>query len=240
MDPNRHHHRDSLEELLARAEAGTGLDGEARDDAESLNEEADNETPKNADFIGNDERGESTDETGKNRKNRRKKRRHGTPADEMGENSAAPGDAAAPDAPKDSALGKEKKARRKDARDFDDFDEDTMPEFNLRSILGADFLGTRTLRNNFLYLLIVVFMLIVYVSNRYAYQRAVLRGETLAGELDDRRFKALTVSSELTEYTMRSRVEANLPDTTLRTAERPAFYLPVNPDEPSDDDDDEF
>lgn len=71
-------------------------------------------------------------------------------------------------------------------------------------------------------------MAIIYISNRYAYQREEIRREDLSKQLNDRKFKALTISSELTEYSMRSSVEENLSDTTLRTSTKSSYYLPVD------------
>jgi len=43
----------------------------------------------------------------------------------------------------------------------------------------------------------------------------------------DRRYKALTRSSQLKERTRRSYIEQNLPDSALQTAKTPSFNLPV-------------
>ena len=59
-------------------------------------------------------------------------------------------------------------------------------------------------------------------------QREEIRREDLSKQLNDRKFKALTISSELTEYSMRSSVEENLSDTTLRTSTKSSYYLPVD------------
>lgn len=68
-------------------------------------------------------------------------------------------------------------------------------------------------------------MAIIYVSNRYACQREEIRREDLSKELIDKQFKALTISSELTEFSMRSNVEENLVDTTLQISTSSSYYL---------------
>ena len=57
-------------------------------------------------------------------------------------------------------------------------------------------------------------------------QREEIRREDLADSLVDRKFKYLTISSELTEFSMRSNVEDNVSDTTLRTSVESSYYLP--------------
>ncbi len=112
-------------------------------------------------------------------------------------------------------------------------DEDGTPETNARHItlafvLGGDMLGGKWFRKNFLYILMVTAMLIVYVSNRYACQQEMITGKTLSDTLLDRRYKALTRSSELKERTRRSSIEQQLNDSTLQTANTPSYTLPLD------------
>lgn len=97
----------------------------------------------------------------------------------------------------------------------------------LTSILGGDMLGGKWFRKYFWYMVMVAAMLIVYVSNRYYCQQEMLETKTLSDTLLDRRYKALTRSSQLKEKTRRSCIEESLTDTTLQTANTPSFNLKV-------------
>lgn len=154
------------------------------------------------------------------------------PADDTADNTASEADDEATDEAAEKAAEKaarherEERARKAfhQLTDIDDEDESAM---SLRGILGGDILGGRTFRRQALYLLMLCAMAIVYVANRYACQREEIRREELARDLADRKFKALTIAAELTEYSMRRNVEENLRDTTLRTSTRASYYLYV-------------
>lgn len=120
---------------------------------------------------------------------------------------------------------KKERARRA-FRHFADEDEDF--DISLRSLLGGDIFGSKRFRRQIGYFILLCVLAIIYISNRYAYQREEIRREDLSKQLNDRKFKALTISSELTEYSMRSSVEENLSDTTLRTSTKSSYYLPVD------------
>lgn len=136
-------------------------------------------------------------------------------------------------AKKKSHSEREERAR-KSFRQFITDDDGESP-INLRSILGGDMFGGRRFRRQMWYFLMLCAMAVVYVANRYACQRAEIHREELTGELQDRKFKALTAAAELTEFSMRSNVEENLPDSTLQTATRAAYSLPVTViEEPAD------
>lgn len=115
---------------------------------------------------------------------------------------------------------------RKSFRQFISDDEGESP-LTLRNILGGDMFGGRRFRRQMWYFLMLCAMAVVYVANRYACQRAEIRREELSNQLQDRKFKALTAAAELTEFSMRSNVEENLPDSTLHTSTRAAYNLPV-------------
>ncbi len=119
---------------------------------------------------------------------------------------------------------------RKALRQLINLDEEenerTEERVSLRTILGGDILGSTWFRRQVGYVILIVVLAILYVSNRYACQREEIRREDLADTLTDRKFKVLTISSELTEFSMRSNVEENVPDTTLRTSVESSYYLP--------------
>lgn len=104
-------------------------------------------------------------------------------------------------------------------------EEHTKP--TLSSILGGDILGGHWFRKQFWYIVMVVAMLIVYVSNRYSCQQQMIQTKLLTDTLLDSRYKALTRSSELKEKTRRSNIEESLADTTIQTSNTPSFNLTV-------------
>ena len=92
-------------------------------------------------------------------------------------------------------------------------------------------LGGRWFRRQFWFIVMVVGMLIVYVSNRYSCQQEMIQTKMLTDTLLDRRYKALTRSSQLKEKTRRSYIEDALTDTTLQTPNTPSFNLKVDDEE---------
>lgn len=121
---------------------------------------------------------------------------------------------------------KEKKAREAIKRLTSDDDE--AIELNLRTFFGGDFLFGPWFKKYFWYFVMVVAMLIIYVSNRYYCQQEIILSTRLNDTLQDRRYKALTLSSEIKSLTRRSVVEKNLNDTTLKTSTTPIYTLSVS------------
>lgn len=113
-------------------------------------------------------------------------------------------------------------------------DEDNSPSqtyhsrITLASILGGDILGGKWFRRQFWYIVMVVAMVIVYVSNRYSCQQEMIQTKMLTDTLLDRRYKALTRSSQLKEKMRRSVIESSLADTTLQTANSPLFKVHID------------
>lgn len=105
---------------------------------------------------------------------------------------------------------------------------DTHSRVSLSTILGGDILGGRWFRKQIGYMLMVTAMIVVYVSNRYACQQEMIEAKVLGDTLLDRRYKALTRSSQLKERTRRSFIEQSLADSTLQTAKTPSFKLKVD------------
>ena len=101
----------------------------------------------------------------------------------------------------------------------------------LRSILGGDILSGEWFQKQLGYILMLTFMVIIYISNRYACQQEIIETKNLNDTLLDRRYKALTRSAQLKESTRRSRIEQTLEDSAIQTAVIPSFYLKVNKEE---------
>lgn len=112
-------------------------------------------------------------------------------------------------------------------------DEDTPQQsahskITLASILGGDILGGKWFRRQFWYIVMVVVFVIIYVSNRYSCQQEMIQTKMLTDTLLDRRYKALTRSSQLKEKMRRSVIEGSLADTSLQTANSPLFKVQVD------------
>lgn len=135
--------------------------------------------------------------------------------------------------PKDKSQGSEESLRStlRELRNFTD-DEDDAPapsrKMTLASILGGDILTGGWFRRQFFYILMLVAMVVIYISNRYSCQQQLIEQKALNDTLLDRRFKALTRSSQLKERIRRSYIEGALTDTTLQTANTPSYTFKVD------------
>ena len=108
-----------------------------------------------------------------------------------------------------------------------DDDGQVRTNVSLRSILGGDILAGGWFRRQFWYIVMLVAMAVVYVSNRYYCQQEMITARRLNDTLADRRYKALTISSQIKEMTRRSVIEEQLTDSTLKTSNMPLLNLPV-------------
>ena len=114
-------------------------------------------------------------------------------------------------------------------RTENDDEEDEQPiDLSIKGIVGGEFFASRSFRKMIGYILFVTLLTIFYVSNRYACQQEIIEGRNLVNKLVDRRYKALTRSSELKENTRRSVIEQRLSDSTLHTPNTPIYILPSN------------
>lgn len=111
--------------------------------------------------------------------------------------------------------------------------EDERPHssnFTLAKILGGDILTAQTLRNNIGLMLLIVGFIVVYITNRYKVQKDLLEIDKLNTELEDAKYKALSISSTLTEKSRESHVLESLkngPDSALRQSDRPPYIIEV-------------
>lgn len=204
-ESNNNSRGEAFNEMLRRAMNGSG-----QENAESS--PANGQTDDKPAFAEPIYRADETDEADEPLPPKGKKAKHGK-EDEARDEAA------------ERKEDKKERARRA-FRHFADEDEDF--DISLRSLLGGDIFGSKRFRRQIGYFILLCVLAIIYISNRYAFQREEIRREDLSKQLNDRKFKALTISSELTEYSMRSSVEENLSDTTLRTSTKSSYYLPVD------------
>ena len=155
----------------------------------------------------------------------------GGAADDMDERGTADADAGADDVPmamtaSDSDAETTSTRSRKSA--WKVLSSEDMPAVSLREILGGDYLIGSFLRHNIGFILLLVVMGIVYISNRYGAQQEIVEEGNLRRELQDKKNYALTQYALLTTQTRQSALERRLKslgDSTLLSAKEPPFII---------------
>lgn len=111
--------------------------------------------------------------------------------------------------------------------------EDEAPQsrmFSLRKILGGDILSAAIIRRKVWLILLIVFFMIIYVSNRYSCQQDIIEIDKLHQQLTDAKYKALSSESELTELSRESNVLEMLKDnkdSVLKIASQPPYFIEI-------------
>ena len=85
-------------------------------------------------------------------------------------------------------------------------EESGSSNFTLRKILGGDILTTQIIRRQIWLVILVVFFIIIYISNRYSIQNDIIELDKLQTELQETKYKALSASSQITEKSRESNV----------------------------------
>lgn len=106
--------------------------------------------------------------------------------------------------------------------DDERLDREMLREF-IKSIEFTTFF-----RNNWKIILVIVVYSIIYVSMGYYHRNLLIENDKYTREVLDRRYKALTRSSELHERTLGSKIEDQLQDTTLQSSTEAPYELPVS------------
>lgn len=102
--------------------------------------------------------------------------------------------------------------------------------FTLRQILGGDILTAQVIRRQIWLIILVVFFVIIYISNRYSVQKDLIEIDQLQKELQDAKYKALSTRSEITEKSRESNVLEKLrsnKDSVLQIATQPPYIINV-------------
>lgn len=102
--------------------------------------------------------------------------------------------------------------------------------FNLRKILGGDILTTQIIRRQIWLVILIVFFVIIYISNRYSIQKDLIELDQRQKELQDIKYKALSTSSQITEKSRESNVLnmlQNNKDSVLHIATQPPYIINV-------------
>ena len=109
-------------------------------------------------------------------------------------------------------------------------EESGSASFTLRKILGGDILTTKIIRRQIWLVILVVFFIIIYISNRYSIQNDIIELDKLQTELQETKYKALSASSQITEKSRESNVLDMLKtnkDSTLHIATQPPYIINV-------------
>ncbi len=110
------------------------------------------------------------------------------------------------------------------------FSSEDLPQVSLREILGGDYLLGSYLRRNIWFILLLVLLSILYISNRYAAQQEIIEEEKLRQELVEKKNYALTQYAALTMASRQSSIERKLRqlgDSLLMSATEPPFIIRV-------------
>ena len=102
--------------------------------------------------------------------------------------------------------------------------------FTLRKILGGDILTAQIIRRQIWLVILIVFFVIIYISNRYNIQNDIIELDKLQKELQDTKYKALSTSSQIIEKSRESNVLdmlKNNKDSVLHIATQPPYIINV-------------
>lgn len=110
----------------------------------------------------------------------------------------------------------------------EDDDDDEFGEISVKSILGGDFLMSRFIIRQIMFVMFCVVLMILYTGNRYDSQQDVILIDSLRGRLQEVKYNVLTQSSELMNLSRQSNVEKMLvgtPDSLLHNSIIPPFLI---------------
>lgn len=109
-------------------------------------------------------------------------------------------------------------------------EESGSASFTLRKILGGDILTAQIIRKQIWLFMLIVFFIIIYISNRYSIQKDLIELDQLQKELQDTKYRALSTSSQITEKSRESNVLNMLKhskDSTLHITTQPPYIINV-------------
>lgn len=113
-------------------------------------------------------------------------------------------------------------------RKFTDEDDDDLGEISVKSILGGDFLMSKFMVKQIMFVMFCVLLMIIYTGNRYDSQQDAILIDSLRGRLQEVKYNVLTQSSELMNLTRQSNVERMLkgtPDSLLHNPITPPYLI---------------
>ena len=111
-------------------------------------------------------------------------------------------------------------------------EEDSKPtaQLSLKMIVGGDILNAQFVRRQLWLIVIVVVFVIIYVASRYQCQQDMIKIANMELELKDAKYRALSISSKLTERSRESHVLKLLKennDSLLKASDQPPYIINV-------------
>ncbi len=112
-------------------------------------------------------------------------------------------------------------------------EEDADPQrtnITLRKVLGGEILTTDVVRKQIWVIVLVTLFIIAYIAEGYSYKHYMISIDKLNTQLRDAKYRALSVKSDLTEHTRRSKIIDLLTanhDSLLHVADRPAYIVDI-------------
>jgi hypothetical protein len=96
------------------------------------------------------------------------------------------------------------------------------------AVLGGDILSGKWFRREVWFLVMIIFMIILYITNRYTSQQNMIKIDNLKKELTEIRYESMTRSSQLMQRTRESKVEEflkNTSDSALCISANPPYVI---------------
>lgn len=111
-------------------------------------------------------------------------------------------------------------------------EEDNNPttQLSLKTILGGDILDAELFRRQLWLIVIIVVFVIIYVASRYQCQQDIIKIANMETELKDAKYRALSISSKLTERCRESHVLQLLKennDSLLQVSDQPPYIINI-------------
>ncbi len=113
----------------------------------------------------------------------------------------------------------------------EDEDEDGIGEISLKSIIGGDILQSRFMLHQVVFFMFLVILALIYTGNRYASQQDALLIDSLKIQLQEERYKVLTIESELLNASRQSEIVKKLKengDSSLLHTTTPPFAIKMH------------
>ena len=110
----------------------------------------------------------------------------------------------------------------------EDEDENSLGEISLKSIIGGDILQSRFMLHQVVFFMFLVLLAIIYTGNRYASQQDALLIDSLKVELQEERYRVLTIESDLLNASRQSEIAKKLKqngDSLLQNSTTPPFAI---------------
>ena len=111
-------------------------------------------------------------------------------------------------------------------------EEDNNPttQLSLKTILGGDILNAELFSRQLWLIVIIVVFVIIYVASRYQCQQDIIKIANMETELKDAKYRALSISSKLTERCRESHVLQLLKennDSLLQVSDQPPYIINI-------------